>query len=128
MQSVFALFLMMFLCGPAPSAGQQPGAAKKEPTAEVSAAEPDPQVRRNPFPREEEDPIRKDIEKRRLKALNKERFKDLKRDTDKLLELATELKTHVDKADENMLSLEVLKKTEQIEKLAKSVREKMKGY
>ncbi|MGH8632035.1 MAG: hypothetical protein ACREU7_14905 [Burkholderiales bacterium] len=68
------------------------------------------------------------MEKRRKKELNKARFTELKRDTDKLLELATELKTHVDKADENMLSVDVLKKTEQIEKLAKSVRDKMKGY
>jgi hypothetical protein len=68
------------------------------------------------------------MEKRRQKALNKERFNELKRDTGKLLELATELKAQVDKADENMLSLDVLKKTEQIEKLAKSVREKMRGY
>jgi hypothetical protein len=84
---------------------------------------------RSPFPpREETDPVRKDMEKRRQKALNKERFNELKRDTEKLLELATELKAHVDKADENMLSVDVLKKTEQIEKLAKSVREKMKGY
>ncbi|MGH9602551.1 MAG: hypothetical protein ACRD24_09210 [Terriglobales bacterium] len=128
MRSIFSLFLLIILCGPAPSAGQQPGAAKTEPASEVSAAAPDPQGRRNPFPPEENDPIRKDMEKRRQKALNKERFTELKRDTDKLLELATELKTHVDKADENMLSLEVVKKTEQIEKLAKSVRDKMKGY
>ncbi len=128
MRSLFAVFLMIFLCALTPSAGQQPGTAKEEPITEVSAADPDPQGRRNPFPGDENDPVRKDMEKRRQKALNKERFAELKRDTDKLLELATELKTHVDKADENMLSLGVLKKTEQIEKLAKSVKEKMRGY
>jgi len=128
MRSVFAVLLVILFCGPAPSAGQQSGRAKDPPVAEVSAAEPDPQGRRNPFPREEDDPIRKDMEKRRQKALNKERHAGLKRDTEKLLALATELKTEVDKADENMLSLEVLKKTEQIEKLAKSVREKMRAY
>ncbi len=127
MRSLFAVFLVVLFCSPAPSAGQQSGPAKNQPVSEASAAAPDPQGRRPPFP-QEDDPVRQDMEKRRRKALNKERFDELKRDTDKLLALATELKTHVDKADENMLSLDVLKKTEQIEKLAKSVREKMRGY
>jgi hypothetical protein len=58
---------------------------------------------------------------------NKKRQQDLKRDTDKLLELATELKTYVDKSNENLLSLDVLRKCEEIEKLARSVQNKMKG-
>ena len=127
MRSLFAVFLVVLFCSPAPSAGQQSGPMKSPPVADASASAPQPQIR--PLgPQEEKDPVAQEMEKRRKKALNKERFNDLKRDTDKLLELATELKTHVDKADENMLSLDVLKKTEQIEKLAKSVRDKMKGY
>ncbi|HMK30420.1 MAG TPA: hypothetical protein VK473_12100 [Terriglobales bacterium] len=59
--------------------------------------------------------------------MNKERQQNLKRDTDRLLQLATELKQSVDKSNENTLSLDVIKKAEEIEKLAKSVREKMKG-
>jgi hypothetical protein len=51
----------------------------------------------------------------------------LKSDTDKLLKLAVELKDSVDKSNENVLSLEVLKKAEEIEKLARSVKDKMKG-
>lgn len=128
MRSLFAVLLAVLFCSPAPSAGQQSGPAKDRPVADVSAAAPEPQIRPSPFPKKEDDPHLVEMEKRRQKALNKERFNNLKRDTDKLLELATELKTHVDKADENMLSLDVLKKTEQIEKLAKSVRDKMKGY
>jgi hypothetical protein len=58
--------------------------------------------------------------------MNKERQGKLKQDTDKLLQLATELKQYVDKTNENILSIEVVKKTDEIEKLAKSVREKMK--
>lgn len=128
MRSLFAVLLMILFCGPAPSAGQQSGPAKDPPVADVSAAAPQPQIGRPPFPREEKDPVLLDMEKRRKKELNKARFNELKRDADKLLALATELKTHVDKADENMLSVDVLKKTEQIEKLAKSVRDKMRGY
>ncbi len=62
------------------------------------------------------------------KKASQERQADLKRDTDKLLKLATELKQYVDKSNENVLSLDVLKKAEAIEKLARSVKEKMKGY
>ena len=61
------------------------------------------------------------------KKLNTQRQADIKKDTEKLLELATELKQSVDKSSENTLSLDVIKKADQIEKLAKSVKEKMKG-
>jgi hypothetical protein len=67
--------------------------------------------------------IMHDMEKKALK----QRAAALKNDTDKLLRLSVELKTYVDKSDENILSLDVIKKCEEIEKLAKSVREKMKG-
>jgi len=58
---------------------------------------------------------------------NQEREAQLKRDTERLFKLATELKDYVDKSNENTLSLDVIKKAEEIEKLAHSVKEKMKG-
>ena len=61
------------------------------------------------------------------KKAAKQRVAALKTDTDKLLRLSLELKEYVDKSDENVLSLDVIKKAEAIEKLAKSVRDKMKG-
>ena len=67
------------------------------------------------------------MERDLAKKANKERHAALKRDTDKILKLSSELKTYVDKSNENMLSLEVIKKAEEIEKLAHNVREKMKG-
>ncbi len=66
---------------------------------------------------------RKEMEKK----ANIQRQEDIKKDAEKLLELATELKQSVDKSNEYTLSLDVIKKAEQIEKLAKSVKEKMKG-
>lgn len=65
--------------------------------------------------------------KEMLKKQNLQRQQELKKDTEKLLELATELKQSVDKSSENTLSLDVIKKADQIEKLAKSVKDKMKG-
>ncbi len=67
------------------------------------------------------------LKKAMEKKLNEQRHAQLKRDTDKLLELSTELKQYVDKTNENVLSVDVVKKAEEIEKLAHSVKEKMKG-
>ena len=61
------------------------------------------------------------------KKANQARQALLKADTDKLLKLAVELKDDVDKSNENVLSLDVLKKAEEIEKLAHSVKDQMKG-
>lgn len=59
-------------------------------------------------------------------AANLERKKQIAADTEKLVELANELKEEVDKTDKNTMSLGVIKKAEMIEKLAKGVKEKMK--
>lgn len=71
-----------------------------------------------------------DMQRKQMKEMNQERHATLKKDTDKLLQVATELKQQVDKTNENQLSLEVIRKTEEVEKLAKSIRDKMKngGY
>ena len=73
----------------------------------------------------ESDPA-KELRKNVIKKANKERQAQLQHDTEKLLKLATELKAYVDKTDEHILSLDVIKKAEEIEKLAHSVKVKMK--
>jgi hypothetical protein len=55
-----------------------------------------------------------------------ERQLALRRDTEKLLSLAAELKKNVDKTSPSILSMDVIKKAQEIEKLAKSVKDKMK--
>ena len=84
-----------------------------------------PRLGTNPDAREHEEHAK--IEKDMAKKLNHERQVQLQRDTDSLLKLANELKKYVDKSNENTLSLEVVKKAEEIEKLAHSVKEKMKA-
>ena len=59
-------------------------------------------------------------------AANLERKRQIAEDATKLLELATELKKEVDKTDKDLLSINIIRKAEMIEKLAKGVREKMK--
>lgn len=68
------------------------------------------------------------IRKSQAKRLNQARYEDIRRDTDKLLELANQLKRYVENANENTLSLEVIRKAEEIEKLAKDVKSRMKSY
>ena len=75
----------------------------------------------------QEDEQRQRMEKDMAKKANQDRQAQLRRDTEKLLQLATDLKEEVDKSNENVLALEVIKKADEIEKLAHSVREKMKG-
>jgi hypothetical protein len=57
---------------------------------------------------------------------DEERKKQVADETAKLLKLATELKTEVDKSSKDTLSLDVIRKADEIERLARSVREKMK--
>ena len=71
-------------------------------------------------------PQEREMEDRRQRELNKKRQDEIKQQTDKLFQLATELKDAVDKSNENMLSLEVVRKAEEVEKLAKQVKEKMR--
>ena len=59
-------------------------------------------------------------------AANAERKKQIADDSTKLLKLATDLKAAVDKASKDTLSLEVIRKADDIERLAHSVKEKMK--
>ena len=67
------------------------------------------------------------MQQQQARSRNSDRQKKLLEDTNKLLSLATELKTDVDKTDKNTLSLDVIKKADEIEKLAHSVKERMKG-
>ena len=66
------------------------------------------------------------MQDRQMKELNKKRQQDIQNDTQKLFQLATELKAAVDKSNENLLSLDVVRKADEVEKLAKRVKEKMK--
>jgi hypothetical protein len=110
--STIVLFLLLLL----PALAQTPGSRQLP-----SANSPD-----NPTANDE-DEARDRITNDMAKKAAKERVASLKNDTDKLLKLSIELKAYVDKSDENVLSVDVIKKAEAIEKLARSVKDKMKG-
>ena len=62
------------------------------------------------------------------KAMLEERQKSIKKDVEKLYDLAAQLKTEVEKTDSTTtLSLAMLKKAEEIEKLARQIKDHAKG-
>ena len=67
-----------------------------------------------------------DAQKQQAMAANLQRQAEMKRDSQKLLELTQELNDYLQKSDRSTMSVDALKKAEQIEKLAHSVRSKMK--
>jgi hypothetical protein len=67
-----------------------------------------------------------DVQKQQARAANQQRQLEIKRDTEKMFELTNELKEYLEKSDQGTVSLDVIKKAEQIEKLAHNVKSKMK--
>ena len=80
-----------------------------------------------PSPTDTDTSISPQTEDSQAKLRNVERQKQLVEDTQKLLSLANELKTDVDKSTKDTLSLDVIRKADEIEKLARTVKEKMRG-
>jgi hypothetical protein len=74
-----------------------------------------------------DNPMRGRMEAERMKALNDDRHKRLAADVDRLVELTNELKTDVNNTGKNELSLDVIKKAQEIEKLAHDVQNRMKN-
>ncbi len=108
-----AVTMLLVLSAPVPLIAQSDSLQRPEPQIGQSGEQGES------VPKEMADKMAKD----RLKS----RYENLKRDSEKLLELATELKQYVDKSGQNTMSLEVIRKCDEIEKLSKSVRAKMKG-
>lgn len=139
MSSIFFVLLLSTFATSSPQLGS-PTSSSRQAAPSVSAVQSEPpalaqapdqnpvQVPDPQFGRErQKDPTEEKMERDREKALNKQRQVNLQKDTDHLLQLATELKQYVDKTNEHTMSLDVIKKADEIEKLAKSVKDKMKG-
>jgi precorrin-2 methylase len=67
-----------------------------------------------------------DAQKQQAIAANEQRQVEIRRDTEKMAELTQELKAYLEKTDQGVMSVDAIKKAEQIEKLAHSVKSKMK--
>lgn len=74
-----------------------------------------------------QDPAARTIDSRQVRLRNDERQRRLLSDSEKLLELATSLHNDVAKTNKDILSLDVIRRAEEIEKLARGVKERMRG-
>ena len=79
-----------------------------------------------PHPPEETDPVRLPNGKLQSDEILKADYQKSLDDARELAKLADELKADLEKSDRNVLSLSMLKKTEDIEKLAHRIRGRMK--
>ncbi|HZY62762.1 MAG TPA: hypothetical protein VFE38_09565 [Edaphobacter sp.] len=96
------------------------------PSSQFPSQQPQP-IRPGLPPLGPEEPLPPQIQAQQAKARNNDRQKHLVEDTDKLLLLATQLKQDVDKTNKDVLSIDVIKKADEIEKLAHSIKDRMKG-
>ena len=85
-----------------------------------------PSITRVPDANAQNDINTQQTQQQSFEAANAERKKQIADDTEKLLKLATDLKAEVDKTNKDTLSLGVIRKADEIEKLAHIVKEKMK--
>lgn len=88
---------------------------------------PPPPQQPQPIIPDNTSPVDSRMEHDQAKLRNMDRQKQIVADTQKLVTLANELNAAVEKSNKDTLSLDVIRKADEIEKLAKSVREKMKG-
>jgi hypothetical protein len=65
--------------------------------------------------------------RKQKKAIMDSNFKKLKEHAKALAELSKSLQEDIEKSNENVLSLEIVKKAEQAEKLARQIRDEAKG-
>ena len=67
-----------------------------------------------------------DAQRQQALAANQQRQVEIRRDTEKMAELTQELKDYLQKSEQGVMSVDAIKKAEQIEKLAHGVKSKMK--
>jgi hypothetical protein len=96
-----------------------PGAARAQPLPTAAQEAPAPEAR----PQTNDDETMRKLQIER----EKKRFAAIRQDAAKRLDVATELKQHVDKTGKDVLSLEVLRKAEEMEKLARQIKNNLRG-
>ena len=77
-------------------------------------------------PENPQDSVHQDARARMEKDRRATEWKKLKEDTERLFQAASELKDLIEKSNKDTLSLQVLKKTDEVEKALKDVRRRAK--
>lgn len=118
--SGFASLAVIALLTGASWAGQQP------PSLNPDKPTLSPEANRLPDKNDQMKLNEQQAKQQSFATANAERKKQISDDSAKLLTLAMALKAEVDKTNKDMLSLNVIRKADEIEKLARSVKDKMK--
>jgi hypothetical protein len=116
---------VVLLTGAAQSGQQQPSTTPDKPSV-TSEANQQPQANQTPDADDQEKPPEKQPAPQAAPTPGAEHKRQISDDSAKLLTLAMALKAEVDKTNKDMLSLDVIRKADEIEKLAHNVRDKMK--
>jgi len=66
------------------------------------------------------------VQRQQAIAANQQRQAEIKRDMEKMAELTVELKEYLTRSGDGVMSIDAIRKAEQIEKLAHSLKSKMK--
>lgn len=106
------------------SSGQRSGAPPMSSGGQAYPQQPASHLPGGDINASEPDPMREKMEEARVKGMRDDRRKRLESDVDKLLALATELKSDVDKTSKDELSVIVVKKAGEMEKLAHDLKER----
>lgn len=114
------LFATSALLAGSAQVGQDPPTAGPERPYIIPSANPMPDKNAQMQMRQQQD------KQQDFEAANTERKRQLSEDSAELLTLAISLKAEVDKTNKDTLSLSVIRKADEIEKLAHAVKEKMK--
>jgi hypothetical protein len=119
-KGIFAAFLAMaVLAGAAPPGVQGPAGNTDRPYLL-------PEANRLPDVNDQMKMREQLAKQQNFEAANAERRKQIADDSARLLKLANDLKAEVDKTTKDMLSLTVIRKADEIERLAHNMKEKMK--
>jgi hypothetical protein len=128
---------VVLLTGAAQSGQQQPSTTPDKPSVTSEASQPpdasqqsdasqQPQANQPPDADDQEKPPEQQPAPQAAPTPGAEHKRQISDDSAKLLTLAMALKAEVDKTNKDMLSLDVIRKADEIEKLAHNVRDKMK--
>lgn len=124
-QALLALILGIPPVGPALPVPGRLGSTSAFPAQRVRAGIP-------PAEPEPEPPLgaatSSQITPKQRREMMKANFEKMKRDAEELTTLAKALQEELDKASENVLSLQIVDKAEKIEKLAKRIKSTARGY
>ena len=102
--------------------GQQPG--QLPPISQPASASRVPGM--GPTADSAPDPLRESSHEQMIREANTQRHKRMLDDANKMVQLSNELKADVEKTQKDELSLDVMKKAAEVEKLAHDVQQRMK--